>query len=620
MRERRTEGWLRLGAAACLAALLVACGGDTPEVAPESERSVRQGSLVGSLSEDGRVHRWKGIRYAQAPLGPLRWRAPREPEPWEGSFEALTSGSYCPQPGGSPLVGDEDCLFLDVYAPAVARPDVPAGDARWPVMFWIHGGGNAMGAGDQLDPSRLAAEHDVVVVTINYRLGVFGWFSHPALRASAENADDASGNFATLDMIRALEWVRDDIAAFGGDPDNVTIFGESAGGLNVYSLLASPRAAGLFHAAIAQSGAPATMTRLQAEAYVDAPDPGLGGSSSEVLVALLEQAGRAPDREAAKDVAEGMSDEEIEAFLRGHDTDSFLAPFVSAIGDSTLPIYIAPNIIRDGHVIPETPPLELFATPGAYNDVPFIAGTNRDEHKLFFALTSPHVSRTFGMPTGFVNPRLYDIEGEYGGLTWRALGVDEPVAAMRGAQGPTTWAYRFDWDEQPTILGFDLAKLLGAAHGLELLFVFGLTDLGLASGFLFEDPDTAEALSAKMRSYWTQFAYSHAPGRGHDGSLPEWHPWTPGADRPKYVVFDTDADGGVRMENDVVTQPDLLSMVRADERIQSTEERCTIYKNMVQWSEALTPDEYASIDDGACAEWPVRTRIPFASLPVSSSE
>ncbi len=595
-------------------ALLLACGG-APSVAPESQRSIRQGSIVGSVSDDGRVHRWKGIPYAKAPVGPLRWRAPREPDPWERSFEALRSGSYCLQPGSGSLAGEEDCLFLDVYAPAVSRPELPQGDARWPVMFWIHGGGNAMGAGDQLDPSRLAAEHGVVVVTINYRLGVFGWFSHPALRASAENRDDASGNFATLDMIRALEWVRDDIAAFGGDPDNVTIFGESAGGMNVFSLLISPRAKGLFHAAIAQSGAPATLSMTEAEAYVDAPDPGFGGSSAEVLAALLVQDGRAADREAAKPVAAAMSHPEIETFLRGHTAEAFLGPFLTAMEGQTLPIYIAPNILRDGHVIPEAPPHELFATPGAYNAVPFITGTNRDEHKLFFALTSPHVSRTFGIPTGFHDLRRYDLEGEYGGLTWRSLGVDEPIRLMRGSQGPSTWAYRFDWDEEPTILGFDLSKLLGAAHGLELIFTFGLTDMGLAGNLFFDDADSAEALSAKMRSYWTHFAHTHAPGRGRDGAQPEWKPWTPGDDTPKYVVFDTEAGGGVRMETDVLTQPALLAKVRQDPRLESDEERCTIYKNMVQWSDALPVERYATIDDGACAAWPLDKRIYFASLP-----
>lgn len=595
-------------------ALLLACGGsDAP--APESQRSIRQGSVVGTLSEDGRAHRWRGIPYAQAPVGPLRWRAPQAPAPWERSFEAVASGESCPQPIPGGMRGDEDCLTLDVYAPAVARPDVPTGAGRWPVMFWIHGGGNAMGSGNDLDPTRLAAEHEVVVVTINYRLGVFGWFSHAALRDAAEDPRDASGNFGTLDMIQALEWVRDDIAAFGGDPDNVTIFGESAGGLNVYSMLLSPLAKGLFHAAIAQSGAPAAMTRAQAENYIDDDDEGLNGSSAEVLVALLVKAGRAPDRAAAKGVAADMTHAQIEEFLRGHDTERFLEPFLDRLDEQSIPIYIAPNIFRDGHVIPDAPPLEVFATRGAYNEVPFIAGTNRDEHKLFFAFTSPHVSRTFGLPTGLVDERRHDLDGEYGGLTWRVLGVDEPLEVLRETQGPTVWGYRFDWDELPTVLGVDLAKVLGAAHGLDLPFVFGLTDLGMAGRLLYEDVDTAERLSAAMRSYWTHFAHAHVPGRGRDGDLPEWQPWSSGRGGPKYVVLDTEADGGIRMQNDVVLQADLRARVRNDSRLQGAEERCAIYRTMVQWSEALPLDEYRTIDDGACAAWPLASRIYFASLP-----
>jgi len=143
-------------------------------------------------------------------------------------------------------MGGEDCLYLDVFAPAMTADAVLSADDGLPVMFWIHGGGNSMGSGDQLPPEALARDNGVIVVTINYRPGIFGWLSHPALRATASGPEEASGNSATLEMIRALEWTRDNIAAFGGNPNRVTIFGESAGGMNVYSLLVAPLAKGLF--------------------------------------------------------------------------------------------------------------------------------------------------------------------------------------------------------------------------------------------------------------------------------------------------------------------------------------------------------------------------------------
>ena len=358
------------------------------------------------------------------------------------------------------------------------------------------------------------------------------------------------------------------------------------------------------------------MTRLQAEAFTDAEDPGLGGSSSEVLVALLQQAGRAEGRDGAKELAASMSREAVARFLRGQSGEEILAPFIAAIGDrSAMPIYISPTVIRDGSVIPNGEPLDVFATPGAYNAVPVIAGTNREESKLFFALTSPHVSRTFGIPTSISDERLYDIEAEYGGLVWRAQGADEPIAAMHRVQGDSVWAYRFDWDEEPTLLGLDLSQLLGAAHGLELPFVFGLTNLGIAGRLLFEDQESAEELSRQMRSYWSNFAYTFRPGSGRDGDLPEWRPWSPEADAPKYLSFDSARDTAIGTGSDVIRTADVLARAVADPRLRNDEERCRVFRNMVQWSMALTPDGYAQINGGACRKYPLETRVDFASLP-----
>jgi para-nitrobenzyl esterase len=610
----RTRLLLVLVLVASLLATL-ACG-STPSADPASTRSIAQGSVTGAASDDGATHIWRGIPFAKPPMGELRWRAPRAPDAFSEPLDALESGSACAQLGGDSILGSEDCLYLDIYAPRWDAAAVPTDDARLPVMFWIHGGGNSMGAGNQIPPTRLAAEHDVIVVTINYRLGIFGWFSHPALRASADGPEDASGNYGTLDMIRSLEWVRDNISAFGGNPDRVTIFGESAGGINVYSLLLSPRAEGLFHAAIAQSGSAFSLTRSQAENYVDDPDAqGLDGSSAELVVALLGGMERAADREAAKPVAASMGRDEIEAMLRGLSTEELLAPFADAAADSNMPIYLSPTIIRDGHVIVDMEPLVALSTPGAYNAVPFIAGTNREESKLFAAFSSPHVSYTFGLPTSFLDERLYDIEGEYGGLTWRVMGVDRPVSAMRSAQGPSVWAYRFDWDEEPVIMGMDLSKLLGAAHALELPFVFGLTDLGFGNRFLYADPPSAEVLSSQMRSYWTQMAHTRAPGRGRHSDLPEWSAWNPVPDAPKYLIFDSPNDGGLEFGSDQIDQEFILTKVAGDSRLQTTEERCRVLRNMVQWSDVLTPTEYAAIDDGACQAYPLASRVEFASLP-----
>jgi len=230
---------------------------------PTSERVTSTGKVRGFAAGNG-AQGWLGIPYAAPPVGPLRWRAPRPARPWAGTREALVPGPVCPQLGGpladvapkewGKVVGAEDCLTLNIWTPRHTPAELSALAEPYPVMLWIHGGGNTIGYGADYDGRVLAGTHKVIVVTINYRLGVLGWFNHPAVLAGAENADDASGNFGTLDTIAALQWVQDNIAAFGGDPERVTIFGESAGGVNVFALLASERAKGLFHGAISQSG------------------------------------------------------------------------------------------------------------------------------------------------------------------------------------------------------------------------------------------------------------------------------------------------------------------------------------------------------------------------------
>jgi para-nitrobenzyl esterase len=296
--------------------LVAGCGGgeDEPPPLPDPSalRRVTQGELVGFRASEG-AHAWRGIPFTKPPVGELRWRAPRQPKPWQGVREAQDFGPACVQfagiiggvPGASEIPegdpsGSEDCLYLNIYAPRFEPAEVPRGKERLPVMLWIHGGGNTIGTAATYDGSTLAAKHQLVVVTTNYRLGVFGWLSHPSLTGPATRPDDRSGNYGTLDLVRALKWIRINIGAFGGDPGRVTLFGESAGGRNVFSLLASPRAKGLFHRAIAQSGGTGTTPIDRAQNYRDDPEaPGEAYSSGEMLLSLLQRDGRVSTTAAA---------------------------------------------------------------------------------------------------------------------------------------------------------------------------------------------------------------------------------------------------------------------------------------------------------------------------------
>ncbi len=613
------------GAAAALAALLALAGapgcGDEPVqpfVHDDTRRQIEQGELVGMATEDG-AHAWLGLPFAEPPVEHLRWRAPRLPSPWAGTLEALQRGPACVQYAGllapdgergesGEPTGSEDCLVLDVYAPPFAPDAVPRGDERRPVMVWIHGGGNTIGSGHFYDGSLLATREDVVVVVVQYRLGAFGWFSHPALQAplaaaSDYAADDASGNFGTLDLVRALEWVRDNVAAFGGDPSRVTIFGESAGGTNVFSLLVSPRASGLFHRAIVQSGSTSSSSRAEAQNLVDAEEPGRPSSSAEIVLKALQADGRADDRESALATAASLQPEDVDALLRRRDAYELLRLWP---GDRLGGMYRNPSVIRDGHVLPPQPFLERLRA-GAYNRVPVMAGTNRDENKLFMLGDSPDVARLFGVPLWLKDEVRYDAVAELMALMWKVRGADDPAAAIRAADGPDVYVYRFDWDEQGSLLAADFSKLLGAAHGLEIPFVFGRLDFPLFGRVLFPEASRpgAETLSAAMMAYWGAFARDGSPGTGSSGELPQWTAWNPASGAEKFMLLDSPDGGGLRMSPEAVDVASVIARTESDDRLPRPEDRCGVLYTFVRWNEVMTEEQYESAADGLCRDYPL---------------
>jgi len=562
-----------------------------PTIDPRSQRMTPSGPVVGFAGEYG-SHVWRGIPYAAAPVGDRRWRAPQPPPSWKETRVALAYGSPCTQYtspfGGVPgkegtVAGSEDCLYLNVYAPVVRRDAVPQRGARWPVMVWIHGGGNSIGTASFYDGGHLAAAEQVVVVTVNYRLGPFGWFRHAALRAGADGAAEQSGNFATLDLIRALEWVRDNIGAFGGDPDNVTIFGESAGGQNVFTLLLTPAAHGLFHRAIAQSGGFWPSTPAEAENFADASQPGDKHSSAEVLVHLLIADGTARDRASAQAHLAKMSSAEIARYLRAKSTAAVMAAYTPWPGNGMLEM---PMAFADGSVLPADEPLHALASPDGHNHVAVMLGTNKDENKLFMFTDPRQVRRYFWIVPRLRDERMYNLTAQYLSAMWKATGADMPAAALRRNQ-PEVYVYRFDWDEEPTLLGADLGEMLGAAHGFEIPFVFGHFDLGREANVIFtEDNQPGRiALAKRMMAYWAQFARSGSPGRGGDGAHPEWIAWDPDAGGAKYLILDTDVGGGTRMSRDAVTTDSVLAALDTDAQLKDPRDRCALLhgRAVVAW-------------------------------------
>jgi len=578
---------LRCFAPALLLGSILACA-QTPKATPTateaaSRRSLPAGVTIGATSELG-AHVWRGLPFAQPPVGPLRWMAPRAAAAWPGVRDALDDGPACTQPSSmltrgrepreSGLVGDEDCLYLNVFAPAFAPQDVPRGGARRPVMVWIHGGGNVIGEGSRYDGSVLAKRHGVIVVTVNYRLGPLGWLRHQALRAGAESEFDASGNFGTLDLVEALRWVNVNIGAFGGDPGNVTIFGESAGGLNVISLLLAKPAAGLFHRAITQSGGTWSSDPHEAENWRDAAKAGKRWSSSELTAALVRAEPMTRSQAEAREHVESLSDDALAAYLRSKRADEIWAPLIAGgKGESNL-FDEFPFVFREGSVLPSRPFHEAFAR-GGHQRVPVILGTNRDESKTFMFGDPEYIRRWFGVFPQVRNWDVYERDAHFGSALWKADGADEIAHALHRHQSGQVFVYRFDWDEEPKPFGFDLARLLGAGHGIEIPFVFGTFDLGflrmISNG---ENEPGRLKLSDAMMSYWTRFAATGDPGLGRDGALPAWTAWNETASGSRRsMIFDTAAGGGVRMSAETVTFEGLAAEVRGNSSF-STDERC----------------------------------------------
>jgi len=593
--------------------LAVACGGEppAPEVDPTSKRATGSGEVVGFTGPYD-SHVWRGIPYAQPPVGELRWRAPQPNLAWSEVLEATDVASWCPQfasrfggAEGDPdeVVGSEDCLHLNVYAPRFRPDEVPRGHGLLPVMVWIHGGGNVVGSAAFYDGGRLAATQGVVVVSLNYRLGPLGWFRHASLRASG-TAADRSGNFGTLDQIRALEWVRDNIGAFGGDPGNVTIFGESAGGRDVFSLLLSPRARGLFHRAIVQSGGTSLLPLAEAENFADASLPGDRNSSNEVLVRLLTADGSADDRSEAVARLAAQKPAETAAYLRGVTPQDLLAAYRT---DELEGLIDVPQMFRDGAVLPDADGLEHVAGGGTYNRVPVMLGTTRDENKLFLFADPDNVSWLLGLVPRLREPEQFEATAEHMARMWKATGADEPAAALTARQGSSVFVYRFDWDEEPTLLWLaDLSQMLGASHGFEIPFVFGHWDLGSEGNVIFSDDNRPgrEELAGRMMSYWAQFADAGKPGSGRKGDLPAWKPYDPRPDTEKVMILDTEADGGVRMAADAATREEVIAAVDQDPRLETQRDRCRVYYQLAQWSRGFDRKDYPRAGSQGCAEYP----------------
>jgi para-nitrobenzyl esterase len=470
------------------------------------------GSIEGRFDAERGVEIFKGIPFAKAPVGELRWQPPRPAEPWAHVRSATEAGPACPQTITPPEAFytfdqpqvSEDCLYLNVWA--------PRGGRNLPVMLWIHGGALIWGAGsDPWYDGALLANEDVIVVTFNYRLGVLGYFSHPEL--SAESLHGASGNYGTLDQIAALQWVKRNIAAFGGDPDRVMLFGESAGALSITHLMASPLATGLFHGALAQSVYLPAMPELRAARF---------GPSAEDAGLAFGQAHGAPTL----------------ADLRAMPVDALIDAASTSYGNVGGAMAVVDGWVQHQQVF------ETFAQ-GLQAKVPFIAGYNSGEQRALDPGTLPpfpadpvdfetRVRAAYGdladeflrlYPPHMVTDSSYDAvrDAYYGWAVERLLRDHRAVT-------PDAWMYYFDH-----VYAAADARGLGAFHASDIFFTFGLIGPDTQVPPNWPAP-AAEAGDARMaRMMMGCFASFARHGNPASESSPAWPAFD--ADRGSCLVF-----------------------------------------------------------------------------------
>ena len=493
--------------------LLAACG----NALEPSEVSTPQGPVLGEVGETG-IHVFKGIPYAAPPVGDYRFRAPQPAPTWDTAYDATAFSPMCMQlmDTGSDLLDriidghglsapkraiikrvaagmdagetSEDCLYLNVRTPNV--------DGAAPVMVWIHGGGHQFGSGDfSIYQGDALPEQGVVLVTINYRLNVFGYLAHPSL--IEDDPEGLSGNYGLRDQIAALQWVRDNIASYGGNPDNVTVFGESAGASSTAALMVSPAASGLFHKVILQSGE-ATQSFFA-----------LGDTSRGISA---EAAGEALVGDLSADELRALSAEELLDFTRAQN-----------LADAQ-----ALRPIGDGVLLPKAVP-ELLASD--FKPVPSIVGYNADEAYIFYA--GPDGAVKMADITGDAQAQVASLMSGYGEGPGRAIAdlygldgandLDAAAMQIQGdeyfglsarfmlerveANGGDAWAYAF------TRVPPSKTQTIGAFHSAEMPFVFGTHEKALGLS------DADEALTELMQGYWVSFARD---GNPNAAGLPEW--------------------------------------------------------------------------------------------------
>ena len=549
------------------------------------ELLIKTSSGITQGYKNNKVIIWEDIPYAKPPINDLRWRAPRKISDNSSIIQPKT-GNFCIQRtsgfGGSSdfsdelSSGSEDCLYLDIFKPAKKNKE------KLPVMVWIHGGGNTSGLKDIYDFSKLVKRHNVIIVRINYRLGPFGWFTHPAIQGLQDGIDKTS-NFGTLDIIASLEWVKENINLFGGNQDNVTIFGESAGGHNVLSLLVSKHAKGLFHKAISMSGY--TESIVSDQAYKQIQDSFSSNHTSWSI------ANRIIEDKYDNKSQDDFSKAELKEILLNLSGQDFYEYYFNRKNFEEIPL-----LTNDGIVIPKIGLKEALSKKEFVNNVPTIAGSNRDEVKFWLAFSDYFVeldnsvgSSLFDIPKVLIKDKnAYEAFNFYRSSAWKVRGVDEPLNSLRIAGNKNLYSYRFDWDDQRKFIIADFSQLIGASHALEIPLLAGDATLvggSPISNFIYPKGISKFFTSRNMMLFWSNFAKTGDPGFSSNNI--QWLPFfEENQSKRSFMIIDNKKN--LQMAEDNLSLQTLTEDLYLDKRL-SEIEKCVVLFQMFTF---VGNDEY----------------------------
>lgn len=476
-------------------------------------QNTEYGKVEGYLDDEDKTLIWKGIPYAKAPVGDLRWKEPQDPENWTKTLDATEPKEIAIQLSGNEIKGSDDCLSLDIYRPNTDEKNLP-------VLVFIHGGNNQTGSSADIDGTNLAVNANAIVVSIQYRLGALGFINLPALKDG--NEYENSGNFALLDINKALDWVNENIANFGGNKENITVSGFSAGGRNVMAMLISPMFEGKFQKAISFSGGMTIADYDDSEKVF----------AKAIAPLVVEDKVKSNEEEAYEWLL--TDDKDVKEYLYNISSDRL----VNLMNDAGIRMSVFPHLFNDGVVLPK----EGFDTEN-YNDVPLIMLASSGEFSCF-TIGDKYFAGT-DIETLLTDENKYNeyrFAVDYGNKLYGLFNAEESAEKMINKYESPIYTCDFEYGDNEEVVGEELAKTFGSFHGVFLPF---LADelIGMSAAFpeAFEN-DGAKDLTEKFTKYISNFLWNDDP---NSEGLVKWEKWTNENDGPTQLLLDANKDEAI---------------------------------------------------------------------------